>query len=170
METTIEMLKQKARDSWRGKIGEDDAVQLEAFLRKMLDDYSSALCIPQVDLLATFEKRRDYSAINYYQEANFPNLSGVIVLENLDEFKRLYPSGKYRCPSCCGESTNPYECNTGLLVGQGTKASPCDWKSYGLFGTMSKGMHIIFRDKFLEHGKIEQIFMPIEAEIKAIAA
>lgn len=169
MESTIEMLKQKARDSWSGPTGEGRAVSLEAFLRKTLKSYSDVLGIPQADLLAAFEKRRDYSPINYYQEANFPDLSGVVLLEGLDEFKRLYPSGKYRCPSCDGESTNPYECNAARQVGK-EKESACDWKAYGLFGTMGKGMRIAFRDGFLEHGKIEQIFMPIEAETVANAA
>lgn len=161
MEATIELLKQQARDSWTGQTGEERAIRLEAFLRKTLESYSAVLGIPQADLLTAFEKRRDYSAINYYQQANFPDLAGVTILENLAEFKRLYPSGKYRCPACGGESTNPYECNTGLRVGTGKKASPCDWKAYGLFGTAGKGMRICFREGFLEHGKIEEIFMPI---------
>ena len=170
MEATIEMLKQMARDSWRGTVGEGRAVELEAFLRKMLSGYSSVLGISQSDLLAAFESRRDYSAINYYQAANFPDLSGVVLLENLAEFKQRYPSHKYRCPSCGGESTNPYECNTGLSVGKGKKAITCDWKAYGLFGTVGKGMRVAFRDGFLEHGKIEEIFMPIEVESIEIAA
>lgn len=169
MESTIEMLKQTARNSWSGPTGEERAVNLEAFLRKMLKGYSDILGISQSDLLAAFEKRRDYSPINYYQEANFPDLSGVVLLEGLDEFKRLYPSGKYRCPACSGESTSPYECNAARQVGKG-KESACDWKAYGLFGTMGKGMRIAFRDGFLEHGKIEQIFMPIEAETVVNAA
>jgi hypothetical protein len=160
MEATIEKLKQLARDSWPGPSGDARADSLESFLRKMLGDYSAVLSIPEPNLLAAFERRRNYSAINYYQESNFPNLSGVVLLNDLDEFKQRYPSGKYLCPACGGESSNPYECDTGRPVNNG---KPCDWKSYGLFGTMGKGMRIAFRSKFLEHGKIEEIFKPIEA-------
>lgn len=162
MELTIENLKQQARASWPGQTGEERAIRLEAFLRKMLGGYSAVLGISQADLLVAFEKRRSYSAINYYQEANFPDLSGVVLLESLDEFKRLYPSGKYRCPACDGESSNPYECDTGLPVGKGKESHACDWKAYGLFGTMGKGLRVAFRNGFLEHGGIEEIFMPVE--------
>lgn len=170
MESRIEMLKQKARDSWRGRTGEERAVALETFLRKMLKSYSEVLGIPQADLLSAFEKRRDYSPINYYQEANFPDLSGVVLLESLEEFKRIYPSGKFRCPACGGESTNPYECNTGLTVGKGKDSHVCDWKAYGPFGTMGKGMRVTFRDGFIDHPRVDEIFMPIEAENAELAA
>lgn len=163
MEEIIQTLKQKAKESWPGAVGDERATRLETFLRKMLADYSLVMGIPPRDLLVAFENNRNYSAINFYQQANFPALAGVVLIENIDEFKRLYPSGRFRCPSCGGESTSPYECNTGLQVGEGKAQRVCDWKSYGLFGTMGMGMRIAFREGFLEHPKVEDIFMPVEA-------
>ncbi|MDH0341979.1 hypothetical protein [Chromobacterium haemolyticum] len=161
MEQMIEKLKQQARETWSGSIGEERAVQIEGFLRRMLAEYSQVLGIPAVDLLEAFEKRRTYSVINYYQEANFPSLDGVSVLENLAEFQRLYPSKKYRCPSCGGESNNPYKCDCGPVTANG---EACNWTSYGLFRTAGKGMRVTFREGFIDRPMVDEIFMPIEAE------
>lgn len=165
MEETIENLKDEARRSCPGHVGESRAVDLGKFLREMLANYSAVLGIPQPDLLAAFEKRRSYSAINYYQRANFPSLDKVTLLKDLAEFKQRYPSGRYICPLCGGESTNAYECNTGRSVGQGNAKQICNWKSYGLFRTAGKGMRIVLLDGFLENPKVQDIFMPLEAVV-----
>lgn len=163
MEETIENLKGEARRSWHGAVGESRAVDLEKFLRDMLANYSGVLGIPQADLLAAFEKRRSYSAINYYQLANFPSLGDVTLLKDLAEFKQRYPSGRYICPLCGGESTDAYECNTGRNVGHGDEEQICNWKAHGLFGTAGKGMRIVLLDGFLGNPKVHEIFMPLEA-------
>lgn len=164
MEAIIETLKQQARASWPGATGEERAVRLEVFLRKMLAGYSAVLGVDQRELLEQLERRRNYSAVNYYQEANFPALDGVHVFEDLQEFRERFPSGKYRCPACGGISNSPYECDTGMKIGSGQKAEVCDWKSYGLFRTLGKGMRIAFRKDFLQHPLVEEIFLPLEAE------
>ncbi|UDM18871.1 hypothetical protein [Vogesella sp. XCS3] len=166
MEQMIEQLKQQARDSWPGATGEERAAKIEDFLLKMLAEYSAVLNVPKADLLTAFEKNRTCTAINYYQEANFPSLDGVNVLENLAEFQKRYPSREYRCPSCGGKSNNPYECDSGL---NRTNGEACNWKSYGLFGTMGKGMRLTFREGFVDRPKVDEIFMPIEAEARVDA-
>lgn len=162
METTIEMLKQKARDSWHGETGESRAKSLEVFLRKMLADYSKNLGLPEADILAAIESKRDYSAINYYQEANFPSLEGVRVFDTLEALKAAIPSKKFRCPSCGGISTDPYECNSGVFVGGDKHA--CNWKAYGLFRTAGKGFRFTIKDSFLEKPRVDEIFMPVDFE------
>lgn len=161
MTAMLEKLKQEARNSWPGATGEDRAKQLSAFLAEMLNEYSAVLGESEADLLTAFENRRNYSAINYYQRANFPKLDGVMLLADMAEFRSKYPSGKYICPACSGESTDPYECDSGKQL----DTKPCNWKSYGLFRTMGKGLRIAFRTKFLEHPRVEEIFMPVEAVV-----
>lgn len=153
-----EKLLNEARNSWRGSIGETRALALGTFLDTMLSSYSKVLGLTGEEILMAIEGSRTYSAINYYQEANFPNLDGVLVLDGIEDFKKRYPTGKYRCPSCNGESTNPYECNSGIKVGE----KICDWKSYGLFGTLGKGLRVVLKNEFLKHPKVEEIFEPIE--------
>lgn len=164
MEQTIQKLKDLARESWSGATGEERAVRLEEFVRDMLASYSLKLDISQPDLLSAFEKRRSYSAINYYQLANFPDLSQVTLLKNTDELKQRYPSGRFICPFCGGESTDPYECNTGLKVGKGKQGQVCDWKAYGLFGTAGKGLRVAVLEGFLDNPNVHEIFMPVEHE------
>lgn len=152
-----EKLLNEARKSWSGVTGENRATSLGNFLDKLLPSYSKVLGLSEEEILIAIEGARTYSAINYYQEANFPNLDGVLVLEGIEDFKRRYPTGKYRCPSCNGESTNPYECNSGITKGN----KVCDWKSYGLFGTLGKGLRVVLKKDFLKHPKVEEIFEPI---------
>lgn len=158
METTREKLRQLARKSWSGAIGEQRAAELDKFLDKMLAEYSKVLALPEAQILEAIEGARNYSAVNYYQEAHFPSLDGVLLLDSVEEFKQRYPAGKYRCPSCAGISTNPYECNSGIA----TKGKVCDWKSYGLFGTLGKGVRVALRKDFLKRPFVDEIFAPVE--------
>jgi hypothetical protein len=65
----------------------------------------------------------------------------------------------FRCPACGGVSKNPYACNSGLPL-KGTKNGLCDWKVYGLFSDMGKGIFVYCKDKL----KGEAIFMPLAWE------
>lgn len=162
MEKIIADLKDQARATWEGEPGERRAVELETFLRHMLATYAAKLGFSQLDLLTAFEKKRDYSAINYYQQANFPDLEKVLILNTFDEFKRRFPSGRFICPLCGGVSTDAYECNSGVQVGHGTENRTCDWKAYGLFGTAGKGLRVVILDTFLDNPRVHEIFMPEE--------
>lgn len=152
MEKTIECIKALFRGSWEGEIGEERARKVEKLILDRLDEYSKVLGLEKEDILRAWERKRTYSATNFYQEANFPKLDKVKVFNNFEEFKEKYPSKKYKCPSCSGISTNPYECS----------CEGCDWKSYGSLKTMGKGLRFIIRDMFLENPVIDEIFMPIE--------
>ncbi len=163
MEDTIEALKQQVRASWSGEAGERGAQELEASLREILAEYSTALGIGQPELLAAFEKSRRHQAAGYYRRTNFPSLESVTLLPNMREFKKRYPSGRFRCPGCGGISTNPAQCNSGREIGEGDARRPCDWKSHRPEHA-GRGMRVVFRDGFLEKPQVFEIFTPIEAE------
>lgn len=164
MEKIIENLKDQARKSWDGKTGEERAENLEKYLREKLKHYSDILNVSQESILESWEEKRTYSAINYYQEANQPALDSntTRVFENKKEALDSIGKKGFRCPYCKGISTNPYECNTGISITKDEKGKdvPCDWKIYGLFGDLGKGAYIYIRD--ILYG--EHIFMPISWE------
>lgn len=158
MEELIKKLKQQARESWSGKIGEERAEALEKYLRNKTKEYSDALNISQEDILKAWEERRTYSAINYYQDCNQPSLNGgkTKVFETVEEMLTGIVEKKFRCPNCGEISTNPYECNSGKVLDK----KKCDWKSYELFGCMGKGTFIFVKEKMSG----ETIFTPIAWE------
>lgn len=158
LKNIIDDLKQKARDSWKGEVGENRAIELEKFLNETLENYSAFLGFDKLKIMKAIESRRNYSAINYYQRANFPLLSDIKIYENRDEFLKQCPSHAFICPHCNGISSDPNECNSGIKI----EGKLCDWKSYGLFGTLGKGINILFKDSFLKDGVVYDIFMPKE--------
>ena len=158
---TVQALLQAARDSWPGTYGERRAADMRALLERVLPEYSRVLGISQDDVLGALERRRDYCAVNYYQDSRLPTLTKVTLFETLDDFKAAAGKSEYRCPSCEGISTDPYACNSGLDMEAG---KTCDWKSYGLFGTLGKGLRVVVKDEFLNHPGVHEIFMPVALE------
>ena len=129
--------------------------------------YSYMTNISVSHILNSWERDRSYSWNNYYQDANQPKIrkNKVHVVENREEIKHLGSKG-FRCPYCGGVSTDPFECDSGIIVKTikmgGPATRQCDWKSYGLFGTLSTGIYLFVKDIAL--GK--NIFMPISLEEK----
>lgn len=106
-------------------------------------------------ILDAWEKDRDYWYMNYYQDANQPSIASdkVRVFETVaDLFSAIGNSG-FRCPNCEAVSKSPYECNSGVK----THGKVCDWKVYGLFGHMGKGVSVFVKEKL----RIESLFMPV---------
>ena len=160
MRTTIDKITSEARGS-----GDDCARRVEAFLLKMLADYSGAFGVSQEQLLEAVESKRNYYAPNYYQEATFPSLNGVRVFATQADLLEAFPSRQFVCPACEAISSNPYACNSGKLDADGRV---CDWKAYGLLRTLGKGLRFTIREGFLDHPRIDEIFMPLEmAEVQA---
>lgn len=149
-------------ECWAGFSGKEKYI---AFIQSTVEHYAQVLALPKLDILRSFEASRDYSAPNYYQESTFPRLDvgDVLIVDNLDDFRRRFPSGHYRCPCCNGISTNAYTCNSGLLVGT-PESHVCDWKAYGLFRTMGKGLRVVLKSHFLERPVVTEIFNPLENE------
>jgi len=162
-ESLIEALKQSARESWHGEYGEERAVEIETFLRKMLNNYSQVLGFSEEEIFQKLESRRDYSAINYYQECNFPLLEEVEIFDTIKQLNEKFPSHQFICPCCGGISTNPTTCNSGKEV---KKGKVCDWCSYGLFKTMGKGYLFAVKQDFLTNPKVHEIFMPAELKYR----
>jgi hypothetical protein len=143
---------------------EEYAEKIDDLLDKRVPEYAQALDLSEVQVLGAIERKRNYSIVNYYQDANFPSLEDVRVFDSEEAFFAAFPSKQFRCPACKGISTNPYECNSGKPMDPSKDAKICDWKSYGLFHTLGKGLRFTFKDRFLDCGTIGEIFLPIELE------
>ena len=122
--------------------------------------YSCRLNIPVETILNAWEKKRTYCYENYYQDCNFPKLTraDVLVFETTEIAREYIKSVTFRCPLCNGVSTSPHECNSGIVTKNGKK---CDWKAYGLFGTLGKGVYIVAKETCVVH----EIFAPIAQEV-----
>ena len=103
------------------------------------------------DIIDSWEEGRTYWYMNYYQESNMPRLNAeyVLVFDTLIQFKdavRICPG--FRCPACKKVTKDPYKCEH------------CDWKAYGLLGTLGKGVYVFIKEKM----KGANIFYPVAFE------
>lgn len=123
------------------------------------EHYAEKLNLPIDDILIAWADSCNYSFMNYFQDANQPEIKGdkVKVFDTVEQMIKSISEKKFRCPACKGVSTNPYECNSGDEM---SKGKTCDWKVYGLFGGLGKGAYIYIKDKL----KGENIFMPLSWE------
>lgn len=148
-----------ARATWDGAEGDNRATRVENFIRSKTAQYADRLGFTPVHILTSMETARRVTAPNHYQEACYPNLDGVIVFDNAKEYRRCFPSHRFICPACSGISTDPTVCDSGVVDKHG---DTCDWKAFGLFGTMGKGFRFVIKDTFLEKAVVYEIFKPIE--------
>ena len=112
-----------------------------------------------------------YETINKFisesESLNFQNIietldENITIYESLEDLKNKIDFSKgFRCPACGGVSKNPYKCDSGQLIND---EKVCDWKAYGLFGTMGKGFTFTIKDGFLENPKVDDIFYPVSLE------
>lgn len=123
--------------------------------------YADKTGLEQSVILDAWEKNRDYWYMNYYQDANQPEITNnfVRVFETKEDLKESVGTTGFRCPMCGGVSKSPYTCDTGLEMSEG---KICDWKSYGLFGTMGKGVFVFVKSEV--YGTA--IFKPVAWEDK----
>lgn len=121
--------------------------------------YGEKLNIPWESILDSWEEMRSYSWNNYYQEANQPEIKHgkVKVFETVDDLTNSFNGLGFRCPRCNGVSSSPYECDSGKEIESGKK---CDWKVYGLFKDMGKGVFVYVKDQL----RGETIFIPVAWE------
>lgn len=114
-------------------------------------NYADSIGVTVPEILDAWEQKRTYWYMNYYQECNQPLIqNGLTVYESQADFQKKIKTWEFRCPSCGGISTDPNKCT----------CEGCDWKSYGLLGTMGEGITIIFKDTLEMH----HIFKPIAKE------
>jgi hypothetical protein len=123
------------------------------------ENYAEKTGLAAEDILNTWEKNRNYWYMNYYQDANQPLLQGdkIRVFETEYDLRDSVNKDGFRCPACNGISKDPYECNSGQEI---SKGKICDWKVYGLFSDLGKGVYIFVKEKM--YG--QTIFMPIAWE------
>lgn len=114
--------------------------------------YSEKTGMPADEILNTWEKQRSYWYMNFYQDSKQPEIKGdrVRVFDTVDELHSSIGTAGFRCPSCSAVSKSPYECSV----------KPCDWKVYGLFGHMGKGVFVFVKEKVSG----ENLFMPVAWE------
>lgn len=110
------------------------------------------------EILKAFENRRNYWYMNFYQDCNQPEIKGdaVRTFDTYESFRKSVGEKGFRCPSCGGISSNPIACDSGIEKA----GNVCDWKSYGLLGTMGKGVYVFI----LEDLKVVEIFRPVAWE------
>lgn len=121
--------------------------------------YAEKTGLPWESVLDSWEADRDYWYMNYYQEAAQPKIGDgdVKVFETLPDLLASVGSAGFRCPNCGGVSSNPYECDSGL---KGSEGKVCDWKVYGLFRDLGKGVFVYCKDQL----RGNRIFMPLAWE------
>jgi len=173
MKETIKYIQKQALSSWGGEEGINRKNNVMICIRRFTREYAKAFNSTPLEILKVVEKSRDYCATNFYQDCNFPSLEKgkVEIFKTGKDFFNKFPSQKFTCPMCSGISTDPNTCNSGDLMvkekkskkGKITqKAEICNWKSYGLFGTLGKGYKFVVKDCFLKKPIIYEYFPPIE--------
>lgn len=122
------------------------------------EHYAEKTGLSSEEILNAWEEDRTYWYMNYYQEANQPEIRGdkVRVFETVQAMLDNIGEKKFRCPCCSGVSTNPYVCNSGVLVDK----KECSWKVYGFLGDLGKGAYIYIKKEL----RGETIFMPLAWE------
>jgi len=125
--------------------------------------YGEKLGLSWEDVLNSWEADRDYWYMNYYQDRNQPGIKadGVRIFDTVVEMLESIGKKEFRCPMCGGISKSPYKCDTGLEM---SKGKICDWKVYGLFGDLGKGVFAYCKDRL----KGETMFMPLAWEAESI--
>jgi hypothetical protein len=143
MGTVLQIIGSKMTDS--GWDGERKANTL-AFIEQRSQHYADKLGVPVDEVLTAWEDARNYSAVNYYQDANFREITGeVLLMDSADQFKEYCQGKGFVCGSCSKVTKSPYEC------------SHCHWKSYGLFGPGKTATFIVLRPAM----RGEWIFKPV---------
>jgi hypothetical protein len=126
---------------------------------KRAQHYAEKLDLDACNILNAWEKARAYWYMNFYQDCEQPEIKSdrVRVFEDPEELHQAIGKEGFRCPMCGGVSKSPYECDSGLDMSPGKK---CDWKSWGLFHDLGKGIYIYVKSEL--QGQI--IFMPLAWE------
>jgi len=148
-------------NGWPGPTGRQRVVDKVTFICERIPQYAKIMDKTELEALEILAKARTCNYVNYFQDANIPNLSDVYVFDTLDDLKARFPSKKYCCPRCEGISTDPQVCNSGIIIDK-KKKQECDWKVYGLFGDLGKGIRVLVKSKSPDYPRPITIFKPIE--------
>ena len=147
-------------NGWPGNTGEERVNKCIEFINERIPQYAMLYSMTDGEALTLLASKRNVNYTNWFQNANIPDLSEVIVFETVDDFKNKFPSGKYICCCCGGETTDYQVCNSGKAIDK--KGTVCDWKVYGLFGDMGKGIMVLVKDRVNDFPKPITMFKPVE--------
>lgn len=135
-----------------------------AWVIERANHYAEKTGLDASAIIDKWEGLRTYWYMNYYQDSQQPLLTNerIRIFETqADLLSSIEADKHFRCPFCNGVSSSPYKCNSGIIVdtikGKNGKNKVCDWKSYGLFGDLGKGIFVFIKDKMIG----QTIFMPL---------
>lgn len=151
-------------NGWQGQIGEIRVKDALSFIAARIPEYAKVTGKTDLEFLTFYAKNRRVNYTNWFNESYLPDLSDIMVFETTKDFKEKFPSGKYKCSACEGITTDAQECNSGVEIGKGKNKSVCNWKTYGLFRDMGKGIKVLIKEHIEEIPKPITIFKPIEIE------
>jgi hypothetical protein len=158
-------LKKAILDDAKSGLKEEDRLKKLQFAVDRAKHYEEKTGVSASEILTAWEKDRSFWYMNYYQDANQPLIQGesVRVFDTTDHLIESIGKEGFRCPHCNGVTRNPYECKSGVrlpLLNSGKKSQLCNWKVYGLFGSLGKGVYVFVKAEL----KGENMFMPIAWE------
>lgn len=124
--------------------------------------YAEFLKLNPVDVFMALETDRNYWYANYYQWSKFPKLDDDVFVYDtqMEMLGDVKPHKGFRCPACEGISKSHTACDSDVKK----DGKACDWKSYGLFGTMGKGVRLLIKENWIKHPVVHSIFKPIAFE------
>lgn len=151
-------------DSNSGR-SEEERMKKLTFAVTRAKHYEEKTGVSAIEILDKWESKRTYWYMNYYQDANQPLIESdkVKVFDTIEDLKNDIEKLGFRCPNCSGISKSPYECTSGIklpLINSNGKNEVCNWKVYGLFGHLGKGVTVFVKSELA----IENMFMPIAWE------
>jgi hypothetical protein len=146
---------------------------LTRIITQFTNEWAEKLNLDANDILEALEKTRHAKGTNlacyYISSTTFIPKKNVTIFKNQKHMMQVIKKQEFRCPACKEISTSPYTCNSDAkkkidLTNEKIKNAVCDWSSSGLFGCLDGGFSFTFLENFLEHPRIETIFMPVALE------
>jgi hypothetical protein len=126
------------------------------WIKERVKYYAETLSMSKDKVMEYFEKERNYSWPNYYQENKFPKIDSktmVGIFDTKKDFFDKYPT--FKCPKCGTISEYPSFC-----IHRKKEDGICNWTAGGLF----RGPYSVI---IKEIGIVPfAIFEPIEQDIK----
>ncbi len=158
-------LREAILEDTRSGRSEDERMKKLQFAVDRAKHYEEKTGVPSSEILTAWESRREYWYMNYYQNANQPLIEGdsVRVFETKEDLLEAIGKEGFRCPHCNGVTRNPYACDSGIrmpLINTKGRSEPCNWKVYGLFGSLGKGVYVFVKAEL----RGENMFKPIAWE------
>lgn len=137
------------------------------WIQDRANHYEECTGVSAIEVFEAWEERRTYWFQNFYQDANQPLIDErVRVFDNREAFLASLAGLGFRCPACGAVSTDPNACDAGTTI----NGKVCDWKAYGLFGTMGKGAHVVLRRSPDGYIVQAEIFKPVAWDVAGVAA